>query len=321
MLDCICNHSLAARRRVLKRTGRLVIIGAPPGRTFVGMLAGMLTPLVVSPFVSQKLVVFVAASIRRTLPRSPLSWRRERSRRSSMGARGSAPFRRRFTTSPRGTRGGKSSFSFARRPLCSRRRRDRSCLCRARVARSSRKRHVKFVPTPLGGHNLFLMLDGLPILSQTVSHMRSRRLTRTLYSGFPSARDRQRARLHDRGPGRHRRRNRRQFSEPRNPHVGRPTPCIIDDYKFVRIAQGQGPARESLGPIATFGYLAHRRAHEDGAGREYLPRTSQQSRRTDARVRLRPALPFSGPRERRRHGLRHAHQPRRHAIRRTASRC
>jgi NADPH:quinone reductase-like Zn-dependent oxidoreductase len=62
MLDCICNHSLAARRRVLKRTGRLVIIGAPPGRTFVGMLAGMLTPLIVSPFVSQKLVVFVASA-------------------------------------------------------------------------------------------------------------------------------------------------------------------------------------------------------------------------------------------------------------------
>ena len=60
MLDCICNHSLAARRRVLKPTGRLVIIGAPPGRTFVGMLASILTPLVVSPFVSQKLTVFMA---------------------------------------------------------------------------------------------------------------------------------------------------------------------------------------------------------------------------------------------------------------------
>ena len=60
MLDCICNHSLAARRRVLTRTGRLVVIGAPPGRTFVGMLAGILTPLVVSPFVSQKLTVFMA---------------------------------------------------------------------------------------------------------------------------------------------------------------------------------------------------------------------------------------------------------------------
>ena len=62
MLDCICNHSLAARRRVLTRTGRLVIIGAPPGRTFVGMLAGILTPLVVSPFVSQKLTVFMASA-------------------------------------------------------------------------------------------------------------------------------------------------------------------------------------------------------------------------------------------------------------------
>jgi hypothetical protein len=60
MLDCICNHSLAARRRVLTRTGRLVVIGAPPGRTFVGMLAAILTPLVVSPFVGQKLTVFMA---------------------------------------------------------------------------------------------------------------------------------------------------------------------------------------------------------------------------------------------------------------------
>jgi NADPH:quinone reductase-like Zn-dependent oxidoreductase len=60
MLDCICNHSLSARRRVLTRDGRLVLIGAPPGRWFVSMLAGLLKPLVVAPFVSQTLTIFVA---------------------------------------------------------------------------------------------------------------------------------------------------------------------------------------------------------------------------------------------------------------------
>jgi len=60
LLDCICNHSLSARRRVLTRDGRLVIVGAPPGRTFVGMLASLVKPLVVAPFVSQKLTFFVA---------------------------------------------------------------------------------------------------------------------------------------------------------------------------------------------------------------------------------------------------------------------
>jgi NADPH:quinone reductase-like Zn-dependent oxidoreductase len=60
MLDCICNHSLSARRRVLTPEGRLVLIGAPPGRWFVGMLAGLVKPLVVAPFVSQKLTIFVA---------------------------------------------------------------------------------------------------------------------------------------------------------------------------------------------------------------------------------------------------------------------
>jgi len=60
MLDCICNRPLSASRRVLTRNGRLVIIGAPPGRTFVGMVASLVKPLVVSPFVSQKLTFFVA---------------------------------------------------------------------------------------------------------------------------------------------------------------------------------------------------------------------------------------------------------------------
>jgi NADPH:quinone reductase-like Zn-dependent oxidoreductase len=60
MLDCICNRPLAARRRVLTRDGRLVLIGAPPGRWLVGMLANLVTPLVAAPFVSQTLMLFMA---------------------------------------------------------------------------------------------------------------------------------------------------------------------------------------------------------------------------------------------------------------------
>jgi NADPH:quinone reductase-like Zn-dependent oxidoreductase len=59
VLDCICNHSLSARRRVLTRDGRLVLIGAPPGRWFLGMLAGLVKPLLLAPFVSQKMTIFV----------------------------------------------------------------------------------------------------------------------------------------------------------------------------------------------------------------------------------------------------------------------
>jgi NADPH:quinone reductase-like Zn-dependent oxidoreductase len=60
MLDCICNHSLSARRGVLTRDGRLVVVGAPPGRWMITMLASLVQPLVVAPFVSQELTVFVA---------------------------------------------------------------------------------------------------------------------------------------------------------------------------------------------------------------------------------------------------------------------
>lgn len=60
MLDCVCNRSLTMRRRVLTRAGRLIIVGAPPGRWVVTMAAALLAPLVVAPFVSQKLTMFVA---------------------------------------------------------------------------------------------------------------------------------------------------------------------------------------------------------------------------------------------------------------------
>jgi NADPH:quinone reductase-like Zn-dependent oxidoreductase len=60
ILDCISNRSLSAMRRVLTREGRLVLVGAPSARTSLGMLASLLKPLVVGPFVSQKLAFFVA---------------------------------------------------------------------------------------------------------------------------------------------------------------------------------------------------------------------------------------------------------------------
>lgn len=63
MLDSIRNHSLTATRRVLTRDGRLIVIGAPTGRWFVSFLGGLVKPLLVAPFVSQK-VTFMVASIR-----------------------------------------------------------------------------------------------------------------------------------------------------------------------------------------------------------------------------------------------------------------
>ncbi len=60
VLDCVCNRSLSAIRRVMTRDGRLVLVGAPPGRSFVGMFARLVKPLVVARFVTQKLTFFLA---------------------------------------------------------------------------------------------------------------------------------------------------------------------------------------------------------------------------------------------------------------------
>lgn len=60
MFDCVGNRSLSARRRVLARNGRLVLIGMPPVRLFVVLLAQIVKPLVVAPFVSQTLTMFIA---------------------------------------------------------------------------------------------------------------------------------------------------------------------------------------------------------------------------------------------------------------------
>lgn len=60
IFDCVGNHSLSAYRRVLNPKGICIIIGAPHIRWMIGLLAFMLKPLVMSPFVSQKFVMFIA---------------------------------------------------------------------------------------------------------------------------------------------------------------------------------------------------------------------------------------------------------------------
>lgn len=60
MLDCVANHSLSACRRVLYPKGRYIIVGAPKSRWMIGLLARPLKALVLTLFVSQKLVMFIA---------------------------------------------------------------------------------------------------------------------------------------------------------------------------------------------------------------------------------------------------------------------
>jgi NADPH:quinone reductase-like Zn-dependent oxidoreductase len=61
ILDCVVNHPLSACRRVLYPGGRYVIVGAPNSRWMIGILAPSIKALVLSPFVSQKLVVLIAS--------------------------------------------------------------------------------------------------------------------------------------------------------------------------------------------------------------------------------------------------------------------
>ena len=62
ILDCVGNHSFSECRRVLNPTGRFVMIGGPHDMSMMGLLALMIKPLVLSLFVSQKAVMFVAKS-------------------------------------------------------------------------------------------------------------------------------------------------------------------------------------------------------------------------------------------------------------------
>jgi len=60
MLDIAGTRTLAERRRVLARNGVLVFIGGPEEGKLIGPLAGLLKMLIAAPFVSQKMVPFLA---------------------------------------------------------------------------------------------------------------------------------------------------------------------------------------------------------------------------------------------------------------------
>ena len=62
ILDCVGNHSFSECRRVLNPNGRLVGVGAPHDPSMVLLLAQMIKELLLSVFVSQKAVMFIAKS-------------------------------------------------------------------------------------------------------------------------------------------------------------------------------------------------------------------------------------------------------------------
>ena len=62
ILDCVGNHSFSACRRVLNPNGRCVMIGAPHDASMIGILAQMIKAVLLSFFLSQKAVMFIAKS-------------------------------------------------------------------------------------------------------------------------------------------------------------------------------------------------------------------------------------------------------------------
>jgi NADPH:quinone reductase-like Zn-dependent oxidoreductase len=62
ILDCVGNHSFSACRRILNPDGRFVMVGAPHDPSVMGLLAQMIKALLLSVFVSQKAVMFIAKS-------------------------------------------------------------------------------------------------------------------------------------------------------------------------------------------------------------------------------------------------------------------
>jgi NADPH:quinone reductase-like Zn-dependent oxidoreductase len=60
IFDCVGNHSLSACRRVLSPKGTYVMVGDKSGRGMISVLARLITALVLSRFVSQKLATFLA---------------------------------------------------------------------------------------------------------------------------------------------------------------------------------------------------------------------------------------------------------------------
>lgn len=60
ILDNVGSHSLSEYRQILKPTGALVIVGGPPGNPWIGPLAAPLKAGLLSPFVSQRMGMFLA---------------------------------------------------------------------------------------------------------------------------------------------------------------------------------------------------------------------------------------------------------------------
>jgi len=65
--DAVGNHSLSACRRVLSPKGILIMVGAPNDARLIGILARLIGALVLSLFVSQKLVLFLTKSTKEDL--------------------------------------------------------------------------------------------------------------------------------------------------------------------------------------------------------------------------------------------------------------
>jgi len=62
LFDNVGNHSLSACRRVLNPKGILIMVGAPNDVRVTDLLVRLIGALVLSPFVSQKLITFIARS-------------------------------------------------------------------------------------------------------------------------------------------------------------------------------------------------------------------------------------------------------------------
>ena len=62
IFDCVGNHSLSACRRVLNPKGILILVGAPSDVRVISLLARLIAALVLSRFVSHKLVPILARS-------------------------------------------------------------------------------------------------------------------------------------------------------------------------------------------------------------------------------------------------------------------
>jgi NADPH:quinone reductase-like Zn-dependent oxidoreductase len=60
LFDCVGNHSLSSCRRVLNPEGICIMVGDKSGRRMFGILARLITALVLSRVVSQKLLTFLA---------------------------------------------------------------------------------------------------------------------------------------------------------------------------------------------------------------------------------------------------------------------